>query len=118
MPDLHNLDIQGLLDLRDQVDRHLLDHQRALERQLSRFGGAAPRGRTATGQAGKSKLFGRKVAPKYRGPGGELWSGRGARPRWMQALLREGHTIEEFAIGARRTARKRSANQVSRRKRK
>src|SRR5215212_4961597 len=24
-------------------------------------------------------------APKYRGPNGELWSGRGRMPRWLQA---------------------------------
>jgi hypothetical protein len=39
-------------------------------------------------------------APKYRNPANisETWAGRGMRPRWLQAALRDGHKIEEFAI--------------------
>lgn len=40
------------------------------------------------------------VAPKYRGPEGQTWSGRGRQPGWLVALLAEGHTLEEFAIAA------------------
>jgi DNA-binding protein H-NS len=40
-----------------------------------------------------------KVAPKFRRLGGETWAGGGATPRWLRALLDEGHTIEEFAVG-------------------
>jgi len=36
------------------------------------------------------RLKGRKVAPKYRGPNGETWAGRGARPRWMQEAIKQG----------------------------
>jgi DNA-binding protein H-NS len=28
----------------------------------------------------------------------ETWAGRGVRPRWLQAALKDGHKIEEFAI--------------------
>jgi DNA-binding protein H-NS len=35
------------------------------------------------GRAGGSALRGKKVAPKYRGPPGETWAGRGAKPRWL-----------------------------------
>jgi DNA-binding protein H-NS len=47
-----------------------------------------------------------RIAPKYRGPGGETWAGRGATPRWLAALLKEGHSIEKFAIakGGKRAA--------------
>lgn len=38
------------------------------------------------------------VAPKYRGPGGETWSGRGLTPRWLSALIAQGRSKEEFAI--------------------
>ena len=37
-------------------------------------------------------------APKYRGPSGEEWSGRGRAPRWMQALIAEGKKKEGFLI--------------------
>ena len=39
------------------------------------------------------------VAPKYRGPGGETWSGRGLSPRWLSALIAQGRSKEEFVIG-------------------
>jgi DNA-binding protein H-NS len=46
----------------------------------------------------RSAMKARTVPPKYRGPGGETWAGRGARPRWLAALLKEGRKLEEFAI--------------------
>lgn len=79
------------------------------------------------GRAGRpSILRGKKVAPKYRGPGGETWAGRGATPRWLAALVKEGHSIEEYAIGkggkraaaAAKTVRKRKAATNVRRKKK
>ena len=36
--------------------------------------------------------------PKYRGPGGKPWAGRGARPRWLSNALDAGHSLEEFLI--------------------
>jgi DNA-binding protein H-NS len=39
-----------------------------------------------------------KVAPKFIGPGGEIWSGRGLTPRWLSALIAQGRTKDEFAI--------------------
>ena len=38
------------------------------------------------------------VAPKFRGPNAETWSGRGLTPRWLATLLTQGHKKEEFAI--------------------
>ena len=38
------------------------------------------------------------VAPKYRGPNGESWSGRGLTPRWLSLLLADGKTKEDFVI--------------------
>jgi DNA-binding protein H-NS len=41
-----------------------------------------------------------RVYPKYRNPNepSETWSGRGKQPRWLTAVLKTGHSIEEFAI--------------------
>lgn len=44
------------------------------------------------------KKKGASIAPKYRGPAGETWSGRGLTPRWLVSLLAQGKTKEEFAI--------------------
>lgn len=58
--------------------------------------GKAATGKTVTKRA--SKQAGTKVAPKYRGPNGEAWSGRGVMPRWLAALVAQGKTRESFAI--------------------
>lgn len=39
-----------------------------------------------------------KVKPKYRGENGELWTGRGRRPAWVEAALSKGRTLEDLAI--------------------
>jgi DNA-binding protein H-NS len=41
-----------------------------------------------------------KVAPKYRNPAdaSETWAGRGVKPKWMQALLAQGRSMDEFKI--------------------
>jgi DNA-binding protein H-NS len=38
------------------------------------------------------------VPPKYRGPNGETWSGRGLMPRWLAALVAQGQAKETFLI--------------------
>ena len=52
----------------------------------------------AAGKRGPSKSAGTVVAPKYRGPNGETWTGRGLMPRWLSALVASGKTKEQFAI--------------------
>ena len=103
--DLKNLDVDALLALRADVEKMLVEKSRDLERQLARLGegrgmaGGKRRGRPP-GQVGRtSAMKGVKIAPKYRGPGGETWAGRGATPRWLAALVKEGHSVEEFSIG-------------------
>jgi DNA-binding protein H-NS len=39
-----------------------------------------------------------KVAPKYRDGAGNTWAGRGLKPRWLQAAIKTGKTLEDFAI--------------------
>ena len=39
-----------------------------------------------------------KQPARYRGPGGELWSGRGPAPRWMKPFLAKGKSKEDFLI--------------------
>ena len=48
--------------------------------------------------AHKSKKSGVAVAAKYKGPNGELWSGRGLMPRWMSTLVAQGQPKESFSI--------------------
>ena len=46
-----------------------------------------------------SPLTGRKVPIKYRDRGGNTWTGRGTKPRWLTAAIAEGEKVEDFAVG-------------------
>ena len=45
-----------------------------------------------------STAAGSKVAAKYRSVDGQTWTGRGLTPRWLKALLTEGHNKDEFLV--------------------
>jgi DNA-binding protein H-NS len=40
----------------------------------------------------------KRVAPKYRGPAGDTWSGRGLMPRWLRDAVKKGKKREDFLI--------------------
>jgi DNA-binding protein H-NS len=87
---LESMSVDALLRLRDDIRTVLSGRRRELETQLQRLGEERRSSRTS--------LKGVKVAPKYRGPNGETWAGRGAMPKWLAALKKEGHKSEEFLI--------------------
>ena len=70
--------------------------------QAAAPGGRKGRGKTKVAAQPKAtsskKKAGTVVAAKFRGPNGEVWSGRGLTPRWLSALVAQGKTKEEFAI--------------------
>lgn len=43
---------------------------------------------------------GSSVPVKYRDPSNpkNAWTGRGMKPRWLNALIAQGHTLEEFQV--------------------
>lgn len=88
MRNLARMDPDALLDLRRKVDAALIRHRERIEQDLHRLGMPDAKSR-------KSRK-GYKVAPKYRGPKGETWAGRGAVPRWLKAAMK--------ATGKRREA--------------
>jgi DNA-binding protein H-NS len=104
---LASMSVDDLLQLRDEVGRVLSRKAGELQQQLAALG-ADVGGRGGRGGR-RSAMKGRTVPPKYRGPGGETWAGRGARPRWLAALLKEGRKLDEFAIQPASSARKRVA---------
>jgi DNA-binding protein H-NS len=109
---LKTMDLDALLSLRSDVDKRLAQKRSELEQQLSRLRDEGKGGSgMVTARSGRrvSTMKGRKVAPKYRGPSGETWAGRGARPRWLSALVKQGRKVEEFAINKTAAARKRTA---------
>jgi DNA-binding protein H-NS len=92
---LSRMTVEALMDLRKRVDEMLLKHRAGIEKQLERI--AVVRGARAV-RGGGSPLRGKKVPPKYRGPSGETWAGRGARPRWLVAAIKGGKKLDDFLI--------------------
>jgi DNA-binding protein H-NS len=54
--------------------------------------GGGRRGRAPRADKGST------TPPKYKGPNGELWSGRGQPPNWMKPYLAAGKKKEDFLI--------------------
>jgi DNA-binding protein H-NS len=95
---LSGMTVEALMDLRERVDEMLLEHRGEIQKQIERLDRAIA---LVTGPRGKvpvSAMKGRKVPPKYRGPSGETWAGRGARPRWLVAAIKGGKKLDDFLI--------------------
>ena len=100
---LGSMSVEQLLRLRGDVGKELTRKTVVLRSQLARLGGeiASSRG------PGGSVLRGKKVPPKYRDRSGNTWAGRGAKPRWLVAAIKEGKKLEDFAVERTTPGRKR-----------
>jgi DNA-binding protein H-NS len=108
---LSGMTVEALMDLRQRVDEMLAERRAEIQQQLERMDRvllARTRGKVRA-----SALRGRKVAPKYRGPSGETWAGRGGRPRWLVAAIKSGKKLDDFLID--KSARKRRKKRRSKR---
>ena len=115
------MEVAELVQLRDEIETALngkivierdelqtrLDALAALVGKASNGDGRIARGRTPgrrrRAQSAKAKvhpLKGRKALPKYHGPNGETWAGRGLTPRWLTALEKKGQKRESLLIQA------------------
>ena len=96
---LSRMTVEALMDLRKRVDEMLLERRAEIQKQIERMDRAiAVVGGARVVGGGGSALKGRKVPPKYRGPSGETWAGRGARPRWLVAAIKGGKKLDDFLI--------------------
>jgi len=114
---LASMSLDSLLRFRDEVTQALSDQAEALRAQLESLtsGVESPRRRRRLASARRSKLTGRKVAPKYRDKSGNTWSGRGAQPRWMTAAIKAGAQRDDFLIAKPAKADKKPARRKTRR---
>jgi DNA-binding protein H-NS len=87
---LSGMTVEALMDLRKRTDEMLLERRAELQKQLERI--------AVVVGGGGSALKGKKVPPKYRGPSGETWAGRGARSRWLVAAIKGGKKLDDFLI--------------------
>ena len=110
-----SMSIDALLKLRNEVGAALSRKAEGLKKELRSLGSDYARvGRIAI--YGRKSLKGKKVAPKYRGPGGETWAGRGAQPRWLAAAIKGGKKRDDFLIAKPTKAVKKSAKKTRRKK--
>src|SRR5689334_10906730 len=93
---LKSMGLDALLSLRTQIDQRLTQERKGLQAQLARLG--LSDGDAATPYRSSHPSKGAKVPPKYRGPGGETWAGRGAQPRWLTAAIKSGKKRDDFLI--------------------
>lgn len=77
---------QRLEEARDRISQIANEYGLPLEDLLK----AQPRVRASRG----------KAAPKYRNPNdpSQTWAGRGRKPSWLEAELKQGANLEDFAI--------------------
>jgi DNA-binding protein H-NS len=111
------MDLAELVQLRDELETALngkiameredlqskMKELVALERKRSKSLGkersdGKPFKRGAGSKRKPHPLKGQKAKPRYRGPNGETWAGRGLAPRWLTALEKKGKKREQFLI--------------------
>jgi DNA-binding protein H-NS len=104
---LKAMPISRLEKLKGDIDKvistKVAERRQELELQLSALSGHERAGKGGRG----ASMRGRVIAPKYRNPDNpsETWSGRGLKPRWMSALLKErGRKVEDFLIVGKSSA--------------
>jgi DNA-binding protein H-NS len=98
--------IQELLAQKAALEKKIAEAQRTAKADAIAKVKAlmAEYGLTAADLAGKTSATpkadaGKKVAAKYRDPStGQTWTGRGLKPKWLQAALTTGKSLEDFAI--------------------
>ena len=91
---LSSLSNEALCKLRDEIAAVLEGRAESLRKELKRLTGDSAKNNGV--KAPKLKQV--KTTPKYRGPGGKTWAGRGARPRWLSNALDAGRSLDEFLI--------------------
>ncbi|MEN9418708.1 MAG: hypothetical protein RI988_2328 [Pseudomonadota bacterium] len=72
-----------------QVKALMAEHGLSMADLTTRSAPAAPKSKAPSG----------KVAVKYRNAvTGETWTGRGLKPKWLQAALAAGKQLSDFAV--------------------
>jgi len=101
--DLDVLSLNELKTLRTKVDRAIATfEERKKKEALSELDEMARKmGYSLAELTGVSATKSRKaVAPKYANPADatQTWTGRGRKPKWVEAALAEGKSLDDLAI--------------------
>jgi DNA-binding protein H-NS len=103
---LEGMDFEELWLLHEELTKILSEKISAekleLEKRLAQLNPTEPTAlaRGSEVRADRPRRKYPEVLPKYFNPLApeETWSGRGKRPRWLEAALQSGHNLEEFKI--------------------
>lgn len=103
-PNLKEMSVDDLLELRDRITETLSSRveaeRRDLEMRLARLQRVDARESQRLARGGR--VIGKRatVAPKYRNPKNpsETWAGRGRQPHWLTAALKAGKKLRDFEI--------------------
>jgi DNA-binding protein H-NS len=98
---LSTLSNEALCKLRDEIAALLNSRAEDLRKELEKLtSSAVAHVANADGDGNEFKVQRKKIAPKYRGPDGSTWTGRGMKPRWLSSALEGGKKLEDFLIVA------------------
>jgi len=105
LPNIDNLSLNDLKELATRIDKAIaakkdeakadtLSKLKALASSegfsLDELLGKGPNGRRQRSDKGV------KLKPKYIGPNGEIYTGRGPTPKWLKSLERKGEKREKY----------------------
>ena len=101
--ELDSLSLKDLKDLKKRVERKISDFEDRKKREALAAveEKAKAMGFSLSELVGASAVKKRRPAkPKYANPSNkaETWTGRGRKPRWVEAALKSGKTLEDLAI--------------------
>lgn len=99
--------VEDLIALRGQIDQVLKQRLSQAKRDLEDKLAKLQRFMEPDGAPRRGVAKGTKVPPKYRGPNGETWAGRGARPKWLAVAMKGGAKMDDFLI--KKPGRKKAA---------
>jgi DNA-binding protein H-NS len=94
---LTTLSNEALCKLRDEIADVLNSRAEALRKEFYQLTGGASIANGGDANDG-GRAMSRKVAPKYRGPDGQTWTGRGLKPKWLINAINEGKQPDDFLI--------------------
>jgi DNA-binding protein H-NS len=104
MPDYHNLSETELQAVIENAENALKNKQANKRKEviakIKELAASIDMAVELTEAGKKSARVGSKVPIKYRHPKDpqKAWTGRGMTPKWMRALLDQGHDRSEFEV--------------------
>ena len=92
-------EVQSALSGKIEMERRELQDKLA---EIEKLQGGAEHGQPGKRRLGRNGLKHpakrKKIAPKYRGPAGEPWAGRGRTPIWLAELEAKGKKRETYLV--------------------